>query len=106
MIDCVINIEMLIHNHGSEFEQSAFDNICEKELEDFVIKFGSLLSMVNGKTVSIVFMFNCLLNSSAWKDLFCKSADIEWHDAVNFLVKRYPILSKSKKIQQEELEVE
>lgn len=97
---------MLIHNYDSDMEKSVFEQICEVELEMMVLKFGSLISMISGKTVSVVYVFNFILNNAAYRDLLCRFTECEWIEIANYFVKRYPILAKSKKIQQEELELD
>lgn len=95
---------MLIHNYDRDMEKSVFEQICDAELETSILKFGSLVSMANGKTGSAVFVFNFILNNSQYRESLCRLVECEWIEVANFFVKRYPILAKSKKIQQEELE--
>lgn len=97
---------MLIHNYDSDMEKSVFDQICESELEMIVLKFGSLITMLSGKTTSVVYVFNFILNNPPYRDLLCKISECEWIEIANYFVRRYPILAKSKKIQQEELDLD
>ena len=95
---------MLIHNYDSNLDKSVLDHIYDEELESSILRYGSLISIISGKPVSVVYVFNYLLNNTLHREFLCKLADSEWVEVVNYFSKRYPILSKSKKIQQEELE--
>lgn len=95
---------MLIHNYETPYQKSSVEQICENEMETFILKIGSLLSIMSGKHASVVFVFNQLLKDDDLKDIVCDTLECDWYDVVQYFAYRYPILSKSKKIQQEELE--
>lgn len=95
---------MLIHNYDSNLQKSSVEQICENEMESFILQFGSMISMMSGKNASVVHVFNQLLQHPYLRDILCENLECDWFEVVDYFAHRYPILSKSKRIQQEELE--
>lgn len=78
---------------------SALELINSKELEETVLKFGSLMSMMTNKPLSCVSFFVLILKHPELKNALLQISDAEWIDIVKFMAYRYPVLNKSKKIQ-------
>lgn len=77
---------------------SAIDVLNNKELEELINCFGSLMTMMTNKPISCVTFFLLLLKYPDVKDCLIELSDQEWYTIVSYLAYRYPILNKSKKI--------
>lgn len=63
-----------------------------------IIKFGSLVGMINNKDLSVVAFFNAILQDVKLRDCFCQYMDTDFLHVVKMMGRRYEILGKSKKI--------
>lgn len=78
--------------------QSAIDIMSNKELEELVNCFGSLMSMISNKSISCVTFFILLMKYEEIRECLIELSDQEWYTIVSYMAYRYPILNKSKKI--------
>jgi len=78
--------------------QSATDILSNKELEELVNCFGSLVTMLSNKSISCVTFFILLVKNPEIKECLVELSDQEWYTIVSYMAYRYPILNKSKKI--------
>ena len=77
---------------------NAIDVLNNKELEELVNCFGSLMTMLSNKSISCVTFFILLMKNPEIKECLIELSDQEWYTIVSYLAYRYPILNKSKKI--------
>lgn len=77
---------------------SAIEIINNKELEEIINCFGSLMTMISNKPISCVTFFLMLMKNNDIKQSLIDITDTEWYNIVYYMAYRYPILNKSKKI--------
>ena len=77
---------------------NAIDVLNNKELEELVNCFGSLMTMLSNKSISCVTFFILMMKNPEIKECLIELSDQEWYTIVSYLAYRYPILNKSKKI--------
>lgn len=63
-----------------------------------IIAFGSLVSILNNKDISVVAFFNFLLQDVDLRECFCSYMEMDFLQVCKEMGKRYDILGKSKKI--------
>lgn len=78
--------------------ESVDNIISERELDEFINKCGSLVSLALNKSISSVTLFSQLMEDEELKDVLLDINDYSWYDMVIRMTYRYPILHKSKKI--------
>lgn len=77
---------------------SVSEIINNKELEEIINKYGSLLSIIVNKPISCVTMFLLVVHNKQLQDVLLDSSDASWYTMVEYLAYRYPLLNKSKKV--------
>lgn len=76
------------------------DDFFEKDelITQKIIKFGSLVGILNNKDISVVAFFNILLQDMEMRLCFCEYMDMDFLNVARVMGRRYDILGKSKKI--------
>ena len=82
----------------SHTNPSAAEILNNKELEEIINQFGSLLSIIVNKHISCVTFFLFLLKNPELQSILVKVSDASWFEIVTYMAYRYPVLNKSKKI--------
>ncbi len=89
-------------DHNNEILKNIYINdpinqIKEKEFNESLLKFGSLVTILKGKRINQTMLLLLLLENTSYKDCFKQLAEIE-NDfiLISNLIIRFPILHKSK----------
>ena len=77
---------------------SAAEILNNKELEEIINQYGSLLSILTNKHISCVTFFLFLLKNTELQSILIEISDASWFEIVTYMSYRYPVLNKSKKI--------
>jgi len=75
--------------------------ITNRELEDTINKFGSLVTLVTNKPVSCITFFIFIQKYPELQKTIVENSGVTWYTIVEYLAHRYPVLNKSKKIKNE-----
>jgi ureidoglycolate hydrolase len=73
-------------------------HLINRELEETVNKFGSLITLFSNKPVSCVTMFIIIQKHPVLQQALIDLSETSWYDVVEYLAHRYPVLNKTKKI--------
>ena len=75
----------------------AIEHIVERELNDFILKFGSFLSIINSKKINQTQFFIQAVNSKLLQDIIVEVSGLNtFEHFVREMMLRYPVLCKSK----------
>ena len=76
------------------------DDFFEKDdlITTKIIRFGSLVGILQNKDVSVVAFFNTILQDVELRECFCTYMDMDFLQVTRMMGRRYDILGKSKKI--------
>lgn len=73
-------------------------HIVNRELEEVINRFGSLITLATNKPISCVTFFIIIQKHPELKEALIELSETTWYSIVEYMAYRYPVLNKSKKI--------
>lgn len=88
---------MLLNN--KEFIQpDASELLSLQEIDEIINKYGSFLTIVANKPISVVSMFMMIAKSKELQEVLVDMSNLSWYSLVEYMAYKYPLLNKTKKI--------
>jgi hypothetical protein len=86
-----------MHLDDIDFAQDHTHTIADRELDEIILKMGSLLSILNNKKINQAKLLITLVQDDEFRYWFLKIADVDsFQYLVRCLMDKYPTLCKSK----------
>ncbi len=80
------------------YNPNGADILNNKELEEIINQFGSLITIITNKPISCVTFFLLVMKNEELKNVLLQLTSCSLYDIVEYMAWRYPVLNKSKKI--------
>lgn len=88
---------MLLNN--KEFIQpDASELLSLQEIDEIINKYGSFLTIVASKPISVVSMFMVIAKSKELQEVLVDMSNLSSYSLVEYMAYKYPLLNKTKKI--------
>jgi hypothetical protein len=87
------------------FLRTGYEELIENEIEKIFFQFGSLVSLLHDKHLSVTVVFSEMLDNKDYMDIFTEMSSADKYELIRFIIHKYPILHKSKKIKRNDYKI-
>lgn len=94
-----MSLNHIIESIKNDMEYNAVTKISNNEIDDIILKMGTLLTITKNKKINQTKLFIAVIRSEPFKQIFMQLTDIEnFHTLIKLLINRYPNVCKSKNL--------